>query len=209
MPIVLIVVLALLAVVLLLGAAWEHPEKLKQRVKTLTQKTTDSPAEFRAWAEESLAGRPELKAWLLSLPEEGLAALTQRVAAFCADLDWRLAWLLEKHIEVVPELRQSMETAIADYLDVCRLGLARHGEMALFGLYRQLVAHPSAARHRDLRRRLFTRLTQEGLAEPIPTHDLIMASETQRQELAAAAIQTAAVKDWAAVARILGEIRAE
>ena len=77
--------------------------------------------------------------------------------------------------------------------------------MALFATYHKIVANPSDKRYRDARRSLFTRLIAENLAQPLPAYEMIMASETQRQELAVKAIQEAAAKDWTVFTRVLGE----
>lgn len=203
------VLLALLvAFGLFLSGPWQAPERLRQGILHLARKKTDSAAAFRAWAETSPDLRPELQAWLLALPEAGLAALAERLETFCADLNLRLAWLLGEEAGMPPELRKTMTAIVADYLDTCRRAVGHQHEFGLFDTYHALVGNLTDARYRDLRRRLFTRLAEDGLAEPLPTYDLIMASETQRQALAAEAIRAAAAKDWRAFGEVLREVSA-
>jgi hypothetical protein len=206
---ILVVLLALLAVFALLLGYWETPEQIKQQIMGFTRKPADPPVEFRAWAERSLGDNPQLQSWLLSLPEEGFKALTQRVAAFCADLGLRLSWLAERHLEVAPGLQQDMQTIVVHYLEACRQGIHHQGEIVLFSHYQKLIADPADSRHRDIRRRLFTRLIADSLAEPLPAYELIMASELQRQALAAKTIREVAGKDWQALAEILSAVLAE
>ena len=201
-----IVVLALLIIyALTLGGYYEMPGQIIEAAKAITRKKADTPLEFRAWVDTDLQQNKELRAWLVSLPEEGFAALTQRLAAFCADLNIQLEWLTGRHIVVAPTAQRAAKAVVVDYLNLCRQALSHQNEVALFAAYYKIVANPSDTRYRDIRRRLFTRLIAENLAQPLPTYELIMASETQRQELAAKAIQEAAAADWTVFTRVLGE----
>jgi hypothetical protein len=196
----------LVAFALLLGGYWETPEQIKQQILAFARKQPDPSVKFRAWAASDLGENPPLQAWLASLPEAGFQALTQRVVKFCADLNIQLSWLVERHVDVAPPLRLATKTIVADYLEVCWQAIRHQGDISLFGKYHKLVANPADARYRDLRRQVFTRLTALGLAEPLPTYELIMASELQRQVLAADAIREAAAKDWDAFAKIFAEL---
>ena len=204
--IILAILAALVTFALLLGGYWEVPERLEEQVRGLLRKKSDPPAQFRAWVETALGENPALQAWLLSLSEDGFKALTQRVAAFCADLNIQLSWLVERHLDVAPDLRKATQTIVVDYLEVCWQAIRHQDQIALFNRYHKLVANPADSRYRDLRRRLFTRLTADGLAEPLPSYELIMASEIQRQALAAKAIREVADKDWKTFAKIFGEV---
>ncbi len=196
----------LVAFALLLGGYWEVPEQILQKIIALTGKRPDPHVKFRAWVESDLVEIQPLQAWLLSLHEAGFQALTERVVSFCADLNIQLSWLVERHIDVAPALRQATKTIVVDYLEVCWQAIRHQGDVALFSKYHKLVSNPSDTRYRDVRRKLFTRLTALGLAEPLPTYELIMASELQRQTLAANAIRKAAAKDWDGFARIFNEL---
>jgi hypothetical protein len=127
------------------------------------------------------------------------------VVKFCADLNIQLSWLVERHIDAAPPLRQATRTIVVDYLEVCWQAIRHQSGISLFSKYHKLVANPADNRYRDARRALFTRLTALGLAEPLPTYELIMASELQRQTLAADAIRAAAAKDWDAFAKTFAE----
>ena len=196
----------LVAVLMALEGSLQFPESLKRQVMAFSRRKTEPPAKFRAWVESSMDENPELRAWLLDLSHEGFAALTQRVVAFCADLNIQLSWLVERHVDVAPALQKAVRTIVVDYLSVCREAMRHQDQIALFREYHKLVANPADSRHRDLRRRLFTRLTSDGLAEELPYYELIMASETQRQALVAKAIRGVADKDWQAFAKIFQEV---
>jgi len=220
----------LAAFALLLGGYWKAPEQIKQQILALPRRLWAAcwtalgrakqkigepfrkqhalPVKFRAWAASDLGGNPALQAWLLSLPEPGFQALTQGTARYCTDLKIELSWLAERHIDVAPPVRQATRAIVTDYLQGCWQAVCHKNDIALFSLYHQLVANPADSRHIDLRRRLFTRLTVLGMAGPVPAYELIMASERQRQTLAAKAIREAAAKDWNAFAKVLAELLA-
>jgi len=220
----------LAAFALLLGGYWKAPEQIKQQLLALPgalwaafrtalgrarrailepfRKHLALPAKFRAWVADDLGGDPALQAWLLSLPEPAFRALTQGAVRYCADLKIELSWLAERHVDVAPPVRQAAQAIVADYLHGCWRAVRHKNDIILFGLYRQLVARPADSRHADLRRRLFNRLTTLDLAGAVPAHELIMATERQRQALVAKAIREAAAKDWEGLAKILAELLA-
>ncbi len=201
-----LVVLALLVMyALILGGYYETPGQILEAAKAITLKKADVSLEFRDWVDTDLQESPELRKWVLGLPDEGFAALTQRLAAFCADMNIQLEWLTGRDIDVAPAARQAANAVVVDYLKLCRKALSHQNDVALFATYHKIVVNPSDARYRDARRRLFTRLIAENLAQPLPAYEMIMASETQRQELAVKAIREAAAKDWTVFTRALGE----
>ncbi|MDD5033376.1 MAG: hypothetical protein PHE55_01345 [Methylococcaceae bacterium] len=202
------ILIMLVVFALLLAGYWETPEQIKEQVMALVRRKSDPPTAFRNWVESSLGDNPQLQTWLLSLSDEGFSALTQRVVAFCADLNIQLSWLAERHLEVAPELHKAVKTIVVDYLEVCCEAIRHQDQIALFSKYHKLVTNPTDARYRDIRRSLYIHLAAEGLAEPFPSYEMIMASETQRQTMAANAIRNVAAKDWTALARIFGEILA-
>jgi len=220
----------LAAFVLLLGGWWKAPEQIKQQIGDLpgrllagvraawgwikhratasARKKRALPDGFRAWVASELGEKPALQAWLLSLPEPGFQALTQGTVRYCADLKIELSWLAERHTDVAPPVRGAVSAIVADYLEGCWRAVCHKQAIALFGLYRQLVAEPVDSRHIDLRRQVFNRVTALGLAATVPAYELIMASERQRQALAAKAIREAAAKDWDAFAQMFAELLA-
>ncbi len=216
------------AFALLLGGYWKAPELLKQQILALPgalwaacrmalkgikqtvlasfRKRHALPAKFRDWVACDLGDHPALQAWLLSLPEPGFQALTQGTVRYCVDLKIELSWLAERHVDVAPPVQQAVKAIVVDYLHGCWRAVCHRKSIALFGLYRQLVAEPTDSRHIDLRRQAFKRVTALGLAAPIPAYELIMASERQRQVLAAKAIRETATKDWDTFAKLLAEL---
>ena len=220
----------LLALALLLGGWWKAPEQLKQqivglpgrllagvraawgwvkhRATAVARNRRALPEGFRAWVAAELGEKPALQAWLLSLPEPGFRALTGGTVRYCADLNIELSWLAERHTDVAPPVRTATAAIVADYLEGCWRAVCHKEAIALFGRYRQLVAEPADSRHIDLRRQVFNRVTALGLATTVPAYELIMASERQRQALAANAIREAAAKDWDAFAQAFAELLA-
>jgi hypothetical protein len=222
--------LGLLVALALLPGWWKSPEQTKQQIGELPggllavirracgwvkHRATASARKqralsegFRAWVAAELGEKAALQAWLLSLPEPGFRALTKGTVRYCADLKIELSWLAERHTDVAPPVRDATSAIVADYLEGCWRAVCHRKAIALFGIYRQLVAEPTDPRHIDLRRQAFNRMTALGLATPVPAYELIMASERQRQSLAAKAIREAAAKDWNAFAQAFAELLA-
>ena len=220
----------LLAFALLLGGWWKAPEQIKPQIVALPgrllagaraawawvkHRATASarnkralPEGFRAWAAAELGEKPDVQAWLLSLPAPGFRALTEGAVRYCADLKIELSWLAGRHTDVAPPVRAATAAIVAAYLEGCWRAVCHKDAIALFGRYRQLVAEPADPRHTDLRRQVFNRVTALGLAGTVPAYELIMASERQRQALAAKAIREAATKDWDAFAQAFAELLA-
>lgn len=205
-----IIILSVIVLTFLLTWWWDSAtqtvsEQLRERVQSLTPKAVDHAPAFRTWVETRLDDHPDLKAWLLGLSEDGFGALTLRVTAFTSDLNIEMSWLLDGSITVTPELDASCKAVIVNYLEVCRQGIAQQGDITVFDTYHKLVNLNADNRYLNLRRAVFARLSNEGLVDSIPTYDMIMASETQRQEMASDAIKAYATKNWPHFTRILGE----
>ena len=216
------------AFALLLGVYWKAPELLKQQILALPgalwaacrmalkgikqtvlapfRKRHALPAKFRDWVACDLGDHPVLQAWLLSLPEPGFLALTQGTVRYCVDLKIELSWLAERHVDVAPAVQQAVKAIVVDYLQGCWQAVCHKDGISLFGIYHQLTTNLAETRQIDLRRRLFTRLAASGLSAPVPAYELIMATERQRQALAAEAIREAATKDWDTFAKLLAEL---
>lgn len=199
---------ALVIFAMVLGGYWEIPKQLLDQIRTFGRnKSAPAPSmAFRAWIDSELKENPALRDWLLALPDDGFSLLTDRVLKFCADLNIRLSWLVQGEIAVTPLLRQSLKTIVVDYLEVCWEAVRHQADIGIFEKYHVLISQTADARYRDTRRALHTRLITEGLAESIPSYELIMASELQRQTIAAEAIRKAAAKDWDRFSKILAEL---
>lgn len=207
-------IFALIAAVVLLiflgiwwwdGSTNNISHQLKEKVHSFTPKNVDHAPAFKLWIENNLDDNPELKSWLMELSDDGFGALTLRVSGFTADLNIEMEWLLDNTIEISPKLKAACKAIIINYLGVCRQGIAEQSDITIFDTYHKLVTLTTDTRYLNLRRIVFARLASEGLVESIPTYDMIMASETQRQEMASAAIKGYAVKDWSGFTKILAE----
>ncbi|MFN9646412.1 MAG: hypothetical protein ACK6BG_15130 [Cyanobacteriota bacterium] len=180
--------------------------KIKIKLDTLLGQQKFRALRFRAWIEYELIQHEKLRTWLLSLSDSGFQAITDGAARYCRDLNISLDWLFGQDLKVAPEVNTTIKMIIIEYLEGCSKAVDGKESIALFSLYEQLV-NPNLLRKRiDLRRSLFKKVISLGLVEPIPAYDLIMSSELQRQEIAAAALRDAAKKDWAQFAGALSSI---
>jgi hypothetical protein len=179
--------------------------QIRQKVQTITPKTVDHAPAFKQWIEQNLDEEPELKTWVTSLSDDGLGALTLRVAGFVTDLNIRMEWLSGDTLDISPPLKATCKSVIINYLKVCRQGILEQADITVFDTYNKLVTLTADSRFLELRRLVFARLTREGLVEAIPAYEMIMASELQRQEMASVAIREYANRHWDDFVLILAE----
>lgn len=156
---------------------------------------------FRDWVTRDLDNERELQSWLLTLPEAGITLLVNHIAAFCQELNFDLAWLLEQKVTVAPELKRAMEGAIIDYCNACRSAVPVQKQAKLFIEYQQLLKNDNSKATQALRRTLYANLAEQGLA-PAPSAAFIAATEAERQQQTIATIEQVAAKDWPQFAQV-------
>ncbi len=206
------ILIALLALLVLFGlwstSHWLDPGRIGQKLaERVPGRTRRDGVALRTWAETALESHPALQTWLLGLPETGLVALIERLEAFCLDLNLQPRWLWNPETLPTPHLRDVVTGVVTEYLEACHQAMIHQDQLTLCGLYLEWVENVTDARHHELRRHLFSLLVEADLAEPMPSYDLIVASETQRQEWAAQAIRTAALKDWPQFVTLANRVR--
>ncbi len=157
------------------------------------KKQPDLTEPFRAWATENVADE-ELKIWLTSLSEEGLKALTEQLANFCADLNLELAWLVEEELEQEPELKQAAQEIVIRYCLACRKAVQIQDELNIFKTFQDIVNNLSRKENQVVSQKLLTELHQQDLV-PTATPELLLASNKQRREYVSQTIRQAANTD--------------
>ena len=90
---------------------------------------TDWAPSFRQWA-ESLEREPDLKTWLVSLPDEALQALAEKLQEFCLEMGVELEWLLQASADTDPNAKAATEDMVIDYCKICLKAL-QHQAQAL------------------------------------------------------------------------------
>jgi hypothetical protein len=151
------------------------------------------PQQFRNWVTEALGKEKDLQAWLLSLPEEGAHTLVEHLADFCSGLGLRLFWLVTGSLEQEPDLAQVMEDIVVAYCSACRKAVLVQEQAQTFRTLQAVQNDPFGKEQRDLSRKLYAELINEGMAESPP--ELFLASEEKRQAHITQAIRQAARAD--------------
>lgn len=182
--------------------------KIRLRFTSMVDRKKARALQFRAWVDRELANSRDLHAWILELPDSALHALTDGAERYCANLNIQLTWLFGPDLDVAPNVRETVKLILSEYLAGCFKAVNYREAINLYSVYHQLTAPDQYKRWIDLRRSVFKKITALGLTEPVPAHDLIMSSELQRQELAAAALRDAASRDWDAFAQALSNVLA-
>ena len=181
---------------------------IKLRFTTVLNQKKSRALQFRVWVNRELVNIPELQAWVMELPDPALQALTEGALRYCATLNIQLSWLFTPDLEAAPAVRETIKAILVDFLAGCLHAVKQKEDIALFSVYQQLISPDQYKRRIDLRRSVFKKVTELGLADPIPPHELIMSSELQRQALAASALRNAASKDWPSFAQALSNVLA-
>lgn len=176
--------------------------------------TRDLAKQFKQWvAEAALAKRVELygalpasadgfAVWLSELSDKDLDSFTQRVAQFCASLNFNLAWLTDPQVSREPEIKKAVEDAVLLYsVTLWRANNVQQDVQAFFA-YQAWLAHPG--RHSAFGQQLLGKLMERGAVTI--TSDQYLASEKERQAHAMAAIRKVAEEDHEAFHAALREV---
>jgi hypothetical protein len=102
---------------------------------------------FTRWAEQGVestpgaaaVGRPdaggfsgELRVWFDALNDDGQAALTEQLAAFCRDFDIDLAWLVDGELADRPALEGQLQALVIHYCLACKAAVEMDPELIAF-----------------------------------------------------------------------------
>ena len=81
----------------------------------------DLPTLWRVWIETSpaLAQEIHLKTWLQGLSNDGLQALAEKTAEFCAEMNADMDWLFEAEADLNPYAKAASEELVIDYCKLC------------------------------------------------------------------------------------------
>jgi len=76
---------------------------------------------FGYWAvQKDGLGDEGLRAWIAELGEDGLAALVEQLARFCADFELDLAWLVDGELADWPSLEAAVRQLATHYCIACK-----------------------------------------------------------------------------------------
>jgi hypothetical protein len=166
----------------------------------LRSDTRDLAKQFKQWVSEAVpAKRTELyntlpasaegfAIWLSALSDKELEQFTQRVARFCASLNFDLAWLTDVKVSREPELKQAVEDSVLLYSLAAWRANNVQQDVTSFLAYQAWVANPN--RHKTFGQELHQVLIERGLVTVPP--ELYLAPEQERLEQAATAIRQVA-----------------
>jgi hypothetical protein len=175
----------------------EQPGRLTKYMKNIGDKLTGSKQEtakkFQTWADGNIEDS-DLKAWLTGLSPEAASALSAQLADFCVNLGFELDWLLEGNMDQDTEIKREALAVVTAYCRACWNAAQSYTDFELFRLLQEIEQEPFARKRRDLGRRLFGELVKREMAASIPP-ELLLASEKERQEHMARAIQQATEAD--------------
>ncbi len=178
--------------------------------------THELAKQFKQWVSEAaLSKRVELYGslpasaegfaiWLSGLSDKDLAQFTQRVARFCASLNFDIAWLTDAQVNREPELKQAVEDTVLLYSLATWRANSVQRDVTSFLAYRAWLANPK--QHKAFGQQLHGVLIQRGLVTVPP--ELYLAPEKERLAQAATAIRQIADENptafYAALRQVAG-----
>lgn len=193
------------------GKDQSQPGRLQNYVSSVRNrlpggKKYETAKQFQAFADATFEDT-QLKAWLTGLSPEAANALVEQLADFCYNLGFELQWLLDDTMNHDPEIKQEAITVVTAYCRACWNAAQSYSDFELFKLLKEIEQAPFARKHQDLGRRLFAELVRRDMAASVPT-ELFLASEKERQEHMARAIQQAAESNRDAFKTVLKDVMA-
>jgi hypothetical protein len=164
------------------------------RERVATRKQSQLPKKFQKWSSSQLTDEG-LTDWLTNLSDEGSNALTSQLEAFCADLNFELAWLVEGDLDKDPELKQVAEDVVVGYTTSCWQAALAQNDLAAFRTLRELESNPTSKKHRELIQELYSSLFQQDLVSQPELSEVFLSSENKRFKRAVKMILEAAETD--------------
>lgn len=140
--------------------------------------------------------------WLSGLSTKELEQFTQKVARFCASLNFDLAWLTDAKVSHEPELKQAVEDSVLLYSLAAWRANNVQQDVTAFLAYQEWLANPK--RHKRFGQALHQALIQRGLVT-IPA-ELYLAPESERLAQATTAIRQVADENAAAFRAVLRQL---
>ncbi len=177
----------------------------KLRDKVTRRKQKELPKKFQAWAAKMLTEEQGLKDWLTALSPEEAQSFTKQVAAFCADLNLDLSWLVERQLDKDPELEQTASSVVVFYCLSCQQAAQAQGDFKAFDAFQSLLQKPSNKVKRTLSQKLFAELVKQEMA-PAISPEFFLAPEKERQAYMMESIQKAADADRSKFNDILKQV---
>jgi len=163
--------------------------------KQFQQWVTDAALPKRTAFAGTLPAQTEsFAAWLSGLSSKELEQFTERIARYCATVNFDLGWLNDAQVSHEPELKQAVEDAVLLHsLGAWRASnVQRQAQVVL--TYQAWLANPK--RHQKFGQELHGVLIERGLVT-VPS-ELYLAPEKERQAQAATAIRHVAAENPAA-----------
>ncbi|MCB0093295.1 MAG: hypothetical protein KDE54_35645 [Caldilineaceae bacterium] len=147
------------------------------------QKKVDTVAQFRAWAAGSLAANREVQQWLDALNDEQIAALSEHMAAFCHDMGFDLAWLLDNQLAQNKGLQQGLTQIVLFYSRASYEAVKLQEEVQIFHIYREYMQNPQSRENRELGEHLFGKLVEQGMSTVSISEHLAASARTRQRQI--------------------------
>ena len=166
-------------------------------------KEADLPSQFQAWI--ASADEPSIHAWVQGLSKEGLQAFTEHVSAFCAEMGFELAWVVQQQLVTHPELAQAFTQVVLHYCRACHAAAVAQDELEGYKTLQAFERNPSSRKTQAFGHKLFAKVVEAGLTS-VSMSEYLMATPKEQQQYMVRAIREAAQAHSAAFNRVLKEV---
>ena len=169
------------------------------------RKEPNLPGQFREWIARACADDPAVNNWVQGLSPEGLQAFTDHLAAFCHDMGFELAWVVQQQLETQPELEQSFARVVSHYCRACQQAAAAQDELDVYKTLQAFENNPGSRKTQAFGQQLFAKVMEAGLTS-VSMSEYVSAAPKEQQQYRVRAIREAAKTHPAVFNRLLKEV---
>lgn len=179
-------------------------EAANQPVAPAVSTPADRTQQFRTWAIQAFAHRPEMQNWLSSLSDAGLDGLILEVASFTNKVGVSFDWLMAEDLSHHPATQRQLTDMLWHYCQAWHEASAAHTVVKALQAWRAFERDPAAKSQQPLLQALATQLTAQKLMPPVPP-EILVAPEQQRQAYTIQLIRDVAQREPARFYQVLPE----
>lgn len=164
------------------------------------------PVEKKAFLDGKLQNDLDgVTTWLAELTPDEAKIFYKQLSAFCANLNFELAWLVDPQTDNDPTIETALEQAVMLYCLAQWKAEQVQDDIEEFLLFKAWVHDPADDDYEDLNQKVFAKLLEKGLASNPPA-ELFMASAEERQAHFVGIIQEVIEKDQQGLYAIVKEV---
>lgn len=143
------------------GALWRRRRRAQERKRlqlVLLQ--------VRAWLNAGELTDPDVRRWLSGISAQDADAMTTRLRAYLASLNWRPNWLFTPELKKSPALQQAVNESATTYLRSMLASQQLAHDARAYEIYLDMLQNRHKGRHSALIRGLYEALVAQQIIDP-------------------------------------------